>query len=444
MKKIRLNHLIAFVAIFGTAAFSSCKKDNPITTSDEAYYEIIDPEGTVISARDLADSIFGKDGANADEDMKELREQYLAGIERKEAELCEELGINGISMGYKSYSYKYYSKDQFGQTVLLSARVAWAQYWCFGWHNLDPDNLYLWEHYTITKDAQAPSNDGSTEMFIMGDNLMIMPDYIGYGVSKDLVHPYLNHEVTAINSIDAIEPGIAIWKKYGSGEMEDDWKMYVMGCSQGASNALAVHKYLETHPELSNKYRFDYSYCCAGAYDPALTMDTYYKWGKTAYIGSIPMTIKSMLACYPNDILTGWHEEDFYCEKYLKIKPQVDEMLRKKELDATELNKKIKELLGTDDPQLSDVLSEKALNKESPLAENFFKCLELNNLTKGWTPSHMIKLYASEDDDIVPYANTEAVKNAFGNNVSVFHSYWAGHVTTCYKWYGTFLLINGW
>ncbi len=444
MKKMKFNRLLAIIAMFGVAVFTSCKKDDPEGKTDEVYYEI-DPEGTVTyTSEELAEIVLGGDGANDDEDTKELRELFWARENRKEAELNEELGANGISMRYVSYKYKYYSKDQFGQTILLSARVGWSQYWFFGWHNLDPDNLYLWEHYTITKDAEAPSNDGSTELFIMGDNLMIMPDYIGYGVSKDLVHPYLNHEVTAINSIDAIEPGIAIWKKYGSGTMEDDWKMYVMGCSQGASNALAVHKYLETHPELSNKYRFDYSYCCAGAYNPALTMDTYYSWGKTAYIGSIPMTIKSMLACYPNDIMTGWHEEDFYCEKYLKIKDQVDELLKKKEVDATELNKKIKSLLGTDDPQLKDVLSEKALDKSSPLAENFFKCLEKNNLTTGWTPSHLIKLYASKDDDIVPYANTEAVKNAFGDKVSVFHSYWAGHVLTCKKWYGTFMVINGW
>lgn len=253
-----------------------------LSCSKTVYFEVPgEPEYKTVE--DMADEVFGKEGSNADENGRELRETILkAAKERKDSlEVIYGEGANGFSVRTVSYKYYYRSKDQTGRTITLSAKVAWSQYWLFGWRNLDPDNLYLFEHYTITKDSEAPSNNGKMEMMVLGDNLLIMPDYIGYGFTKQEVHPYLNHELTAINSIDALEAGIAVWKKFGSGEMEDDWKMYVLGCSQGASNALAVHKYLETHPELSNKWRFDYSYCCAGAYDPALTMRKYYERGKT-------------------------------------------------------------------------------------------------------------------------------------------------------------------
>jgi len=442
---MKFNRFFAAVAVIGTMLLSSCQKEETkgdgMPDVDDVWYEVDSAGPETKTVKEMADEVFGKEGANADDDGKELRETILQAAEKREEALAEEFGANGLSIRTISYKYYYRSKDQSGRTITLSAKVAWGQYWFFGWHNLDPDNLYLFEHYTITKDAEAPSNNGKMEMMILGDNLLIMPDYIGYGFTKQEVHPYLNHELTAINSIDALEAGIAVWKKHGSGEMEDDWKMYVLGCSQGASNALAVHKYLETHPELSNKWRFDYSYCCAGAYDPALTMRKYYEWGKTAYIGAIPMTIKSMLVSYPDE-MSKWKEDDFYCSHYKEIKDQVDELLSKKEIDATELNKKIKGLLNNENPTLKDILSVDALDENSELAKAFFACLEKNNLTKDWTPYHMIKLYASKSDDIVPYENTTAVKDAFGDKVSLFHSYGAGHVATCEKWYGTIAVGN--
>ncbi len=386
--------------------------------------------------------VFGKDGANSNEEMNTLRELYYKNLEAKKAELNEEYGTNACVPGYISYKFYYRSKNLKGEDVTLSGRVAWGTYWLFGWKNADPDNIYLLEHYTITDNAECPSEDGTTDMsLVTGDNLLIMPDYIGYGLSKTSLHPYLNHEIAATNSIDALEAAYAVWKKYGSGELEDDWKMYVLGASQGASNALAVHKYLDTHEELAKKWRFDYSYCCCGAYNPELTMDKYYEWGKTAYVGALPMTIKSMLASYP-DILKGYKEDDFYSEKYLAIKSTIDEMLEKKNANTTELNHKIKDLLGTQEPTLEDMLSKDALDKSSELCKAFFVCLGKNNLLTGWTPTHKIHLYSTDVDEIVPYANALALQEAFGDKVKIEKTCSNTHVTTCYRWYATLATGN--
>ena len=64
---------------------------------------------------------------------------------------------------------------------------------------------------------------------------------------------------------------------------------------------------------------------------------------------------------------------------------------------------------------MSDILSEEILTKESELSRALYECLELNDLTKGWTPSHPIELFYSELDEIVPYENAMAVYNAFGD-----------------------------
>ncbi len=434
MKKINYLLLLLSVAA-GMFAFASCQKADPdVLDDDDIVVEVSDIQ--CYTAEELADKVFGPEGSNDDETMAEARENFLKRAKEKEAALQEEYGANGLALMWISCDYKYFSTDVAGEEIVLSARVAWGGYWFFGMHHLDPDNIYLLEHYTITSNAECPSVDGSTDCcLVTGDNLLVMPDYIGYGASRDRVHPYLNHEIAAINSIDALKSAIKVWKRNGSGTLENDWKLYVLGASQGASNALAVHKYFDTHDDLASEWRFDYSYCCCGAYDPALTMNTYYEWGKTAYIGAIPMTIKSMIVSYP-EILSAYKEEDFYSEKYLEIKDQVDEILAGKEHNTEQLNNKMKELLGTQNPTLEDILSKDALDKESDLCKAFFECLEKNNLTVGWTPKHKIKLYATPNDDIVPYANTEAVQKAFGDKVTVKMDYWKRkHVACCTTWY---------
>ena len=434
MKKIHYLLLLLSTAA-GMAVFSSCSKDGPDTPEEkDNLVEVSDIQ--YYTADEMADKVFGPEGSNADETMAEAREQFLKLAREKEAALQEEYGTNGLALMYISCDFKYFSTDLDGEGIVLSGRVAWGGYWFFGIHHMDPDNIYLLEHYTITSNAECPSEDGSTDCcLVTGDNLLVMPDYIGYGATRDRVHPYLNHEIAAINSIDALKAAVEAWKRNGSGTLEDDWKLYVLGASQGASNALAVHKYFDTHDDLAKEWRFDYSYCCCGAYDPALTMNTYYEWGKTTYIGAIPMTIKSMIASYP-EILSGFKEEDFYCEKYLKVKDDIDAILAGKNHNTEQLNHKMKDLLGTQDPQLSDILSAKALDKKSDLCKAFFECLEKNNLTVGWTPKHQIHLYASKSDDIVPSANSEAVKNAFGDKVTLKWDFWdRKHVNTCTAWY---------
>lgn len=441
MRNNIFNHLLAVLAAAGTVLFSSCdKEDNSGTEDGEVQYEITGEFS--YTATEMADKLFGPDGANADD---ELKEAFLAKVHEKEAKLEEELGANGLAFGYRGCSFNYLSTDEFGKSIVLSGLVSWGTYWLFGTHDLDPDDIYLWEHHTITANNECPSLDGSTEMAVAGDNLLIMPDYIGYGASKSRLHSYLNYDVAAINSIDALKAGYEVWKQKGSGVMEDDWHLYVIGTSQGGSNALAVHKYLDTHPQLASDWRFDYSYCSSGPYSPTITMQEYYDKGYAGFECVIPMTIKSMLYCYPA-VMGKWSEEDFYSDKYLEHKAEIDKIYVDKCAGSGTINIQIRKFLGitVDDDdethaQLTDIMSKSALDQNSEMMKAFFYCLDKNDLTKGWTPTHKMKLYASETDDVVTYKNTQAVKDAFGDKVEVFKSYWAGHVATCKKWYTTIL-----
>lgn len=444
---MKLNYLIRFWAVIAALALIACEKKDPQSDPEEQtpMYEIIE-ENVFTSEEMLEDFVAKNDLTQAD--VKEMYDALVTKEEDRKEEMAQEFGSNGLATGYKTYTYKYWSDDEHGNPIRLSARVAWGTVWLpWGSIDLDPDHIYLYEHYTITKNDECPTaHSSSTEIqMLTGDLLLIMPDYIGYGNTRDRIHPYLNYDVTVKNSIDALEAGYQVFQdKHSSKKMEKGWKMYVLGCSQGGGNALAVHKYLDTHEDLAKKWRFDYSYCGSGPYSPALTFKKYLQSQSHSYPVVIPMTLKAMISSYP-DIMSGIKEEDFYSAKYLEIKSKIDKLLTEKNKDADEINAVIFKHFGKkSNINIHDMLSEDAKKMDSQITKALFKCLELNDLTTGWTPTRKIKLYHGKSDDIVPYANAQAVKDAFGDKVELFTSYVVtGHVVDCGKFLST-VLLNNW
>lgn len=467
MKENKHNYLhLLLLAIVGCFVFSACSdddftgnNDNPSSQDaaqdtaaiDTSKIKVIAGDSICLTASQLADSLYGPAGSNSgDSTNAARRELFMKNVQAAEDSLERVNGANGIAISFVIQEFQYESKDEYGNPIWLSGKAVWGKYWFGGWHYANPENLYLYEHYTILTDAECPSKSSfKMELISVGPNVLtILPDYIGYGKTRNKVHPYLNHEVCAINSIDAMEAGYKLFMQCTdkNTKMKDNWKMYVLGCSQGGGNALAVHKYLDTHLDMANKWHFAYSYCSSGPYSPRKTMDYYYDSGKLTYPVVIPLVIKSMMHSYP-EIMSKYNEEDFYSEKYLKVKDKIDDLLAKKETKSVDMIKKMKELLGVNEKETittKDILSEKALDTNSDITQALYKCLDKNDLTTGWTPIHKIELYHSKEDDIVPYTNAEAVVNAFGTDkVKMYRCYNAGHVTTCSRWLGS-LFFNRW
>lgn len=420
---------------------------------EDVKYEIVSDE--TLTTEEFIEAVFGKDGANGDEGKEELIRNFRKKQQALSDKLAAELGSNGLAMGYRSINYTYYSKDAYGNRILLSARVYWGTYWFFGTYDLDPDYIVLCPHYTICSNDECPTQTHTPEaMSICGDNLVIMPDYIGYGQTVDRLHPYINQKLCAQNSIDALEAGYKVFKDNADASMESDWKMYVVGASQGGGNALAIHKWLDQHLDFANNWNFDYSYCCAGPYDPGLTFEKYFEHVKHSLPCVFPLTIKAMKEAYP-EILGKWKEEEFYSKDYVKNhKEEIDEMISSKKYTLTDINNKLFTWYSPSfsdgavkilEIEITDLLSDEVQDKNSEMYKALMKCLKDQEVISGWTPTHKIKLYHSEEDDVVPFENAQAVKDAFGDKVEIFTSGYGttGHVATCAKFLGS-VLVNNW
>lgn len=382
--------------------------------------------------------------SNIPEDYAAFKEPLTKAFALRENALTEALGNTDIQIGFRKISYQYSSTDVKGEPITLSATAYWLGYFADGaWNDLKPDNICLMEHYTITNDAETPSNTFAIEMFITGNTLTIMPDYIGYGATKELVHPYLNHDVCAINSIDALTAGYDLFNDSVKCGMSEGWELHLAGASQGAANAIAVHKYMDTDLELANKWNFASSNCSSGPYSPVETIDKYIINGKVTYPVVFPLVIKSMFDSYP-EIMGNFTEEMAYSQSYLAVKTEIDTMISNKKYNTAAINqvfidkvrKTVDANLSDNEIYLTDILSSEMLNKESAICKAIYRCLEKNDLTKGWTPIHPMKLHYSPIDDVVPQENSLAMLEAFGDNIVTLElsSSPTNHIATCSLW----------
>ena len=327
-------------------------------------------------------------------------------------------GLTDEVIGFRRVTYLYESMDQYGNKAELSSLAYWLGYFDDGeWYDLSPDNICLMEHYTITSVDECPTNSIVLEPFVLGNTLVIMPDYIGYGVTADMVHPYLNHGLCALNSIDALTAGFTAFRDISESDLAEGWQLEVMGASQGGGNALAVHKYMDTHKDFAQTWHFSGSYCAAGPYDPCLTVDKYFEAGVTDSPVLFVLTIKAMYDSYP-EILGRFDKDSMYSDKFLGIRDSIEGMVDSKEYSTSMINFKIISKLspGNVEIALSDILSTEMLDKDSDICMAFYECLGKNDLTSGWEPINPIRLYYSEADKTVPCDNAIAVLDAFGDD----------------------------
>jgi pimeloyl-ACP methyl ester carboxylesterase len=406
-------------------------------------------EGVSYTPEQLAEFLMeNKDGANADEIEKltKIRDNFLSNVQNVKDSLERVHGTNGISYFYNIHRYTYRSEDQYGNRVTLSAMAAWPYYILpWGAYDYDPDDIMLFEHYTIGSDEEAPTNSRETQtvaIFMSHEDLVIAPDLIGYGQTRDSVHLYLNHDVTAKNSVDAIQAGIDVFNKYKTSntELEKDWGLYVVGMSQGGASALAVQKYFDTHADEAEKFRFKAAICCSGPYSPSATIHHYIDSGKgLEFPFVIPMTTKSMRASYP-ELRSKYMESEFYTDTYITdAMPHIDKLFQYKESTNKEISEEIARRLhlSDDSVKISDIFNSKALDPNSQINKDMMAALKKNDLVTGWTPKHKIYLMHGRDDEVVPYINAVSVAANFGKNVMLVTSGSpSGHNSTCYAFLG--------
>jgi pimeloyl-ACP methyl ester carboxylesterase len=281
---------------------------------------------------------------------------------------------------YVTFPVAYWSTDPQGDSLLVSGRVYLPK-------QRHLNGIMIACHYTITSNMEAPSNMLSMEsLFAMKGYAVIMPDYVGYGLSRDKLHPYLHWRSAAQTAVDLLNCMPELLEYYGYSYPID---VVVTGYSQGGAVALGVTRMLE---ELDSMWIVRKLYAGAGPYDPAGTYLYSMERNEMGIPAAIPLIVMGLSDAYDLE----FELEDFFLEPLLS---NYEEWVLSKEYTVGDINY----LMGS--TVMTELMTEEALDMDSPLADMLYEVL-LWNSNVGYDLRSPAYFLHSIDDEVVPILNT--------------------------------------
>jgi len=311
-------------------------------------------------------------------------------------------------------------------------------------------------------------------------NLVIIPDYEGYGVTKDRAHPYLSSELTARQVVDATRYGLELYKTASEIDavrhpFREGWRTISVGYSQGGATSMAVHRFIEQN-QLTDELQFSGSVCGDGPYNPVTTLMYYTQQALNEKPMSLavvlPLILKGM--CDSNPYMRNHQVSDYMNGRFLET--GILDWLASKEKSTGDIASAWKSLWKNgkngDTNYYKDVLTEsgskaylqKIMTSEAceyfqlllepylgsenlfvldssttlgdgafaddyitiadparpgkrGLMEDLHHALSYNDITKGWNPQHPLYLFHSYNDNVVPLSNRISAYLSFGDVV---------------------------
>ncbi len=290
------------------------------------------------------------------------------------------------------------------------------------------DVLVVDSHHTVCDNASVPSVMGSSMsgMAMAALYPMAATDYVGYGITSDLPHPYLCQEQNARNSLDIVPVALDILAQ----EAIVPKMLYNIGYSQGGGVALAAQKLLENdvqYADLKNQFPLGvHAVCGSGPYDPVATgKDIYAKEEKVSFPAVLPLLVNGFLSGASAELNQGLKFADFFQPVLTtpailtnaqgeKVEfPGLEAVIAQKEAGNDSVSALM--VMATGGKQgLADFFSADMMNKESDTYTRFFTWLAENSLCTGWKPEGEVNLFHLIEDDIVTSENTYLAAEALG------------------------------
>ncbi len=143
--------------------------------------------------------------------------------------------------------------------------------------------ILSYQNGTNTLHSAAPTKDPDNQLFqileMMGSTgfIIALPDYLGFGESEDMFHPYLHKESTVQSVLDMLRAVEEMVEAEESIEFNNN--IYLSGYSQGGWATMAVHEAIQK--QYSGEFKLKASACGAGPYN--LNTINEYVLGRTQY-----------------------------------------------------------------------------------------------------------------------------------------------------------------
>lgn len=300
----------------------------------------------------------------------------------------------------------YRGHDVDGSPITLSGKLILPK-------NGPVKNMVLVSHFTIGSNGECPSEAFPLEGILATKGYaVVIADYIGFGVTRDRIHPYMHVESTSRAVVDM---GLAV-KPYLEhiGRKPESDKVILFGYSQGGSTTLGVMKMIQN--ECADVLPLEKVYAGAGPYDLAATYDVAVEEDQTGIPCAIPMIIQGVN--YGHNM--GLEMKDFFKSPLLE---NYQEWINSKDYTVHQINK----LIGA--KSLRDIMTDEARDKRNPKTATLYKSLMINSVL-DFSPSVPLHMFHSREDKTVPFVNSQKAEKYFkGQNVTYDFGDYGAHAS---------------
>ncbi|WP_146153561.1 alpha/beta hydrolase family protein [Adhaeribacter arboris] len=261
-----------------------------------------------------------------------------------------------------------------------------------------PAPLLSTQHGTMFLDADAPTNFPDTfsgfELFASTGYVTLIPDYLGYGISKDVFHPYYDQKHSGLVVVDMIKAAKSCAEKQ---KIKLNNNLFLVGYSEGGYVTMAAQKEIEMHPEHGLKVTAAAE--GAGGYDLTAMLaavTTGQPYGNPSYLAFI---LQSYNTTY------NWNRPltDFFQEPYASRIPEL--------FNGTNGASKINNSLAKNPTELFNPAFYAELKK--PEGEKVLKQALVDNSFLNWVPQSPTRLYHGTADQSVFFQTSQTVYDRF-------------------------------
>jgi dipeptidyl aminopeptidase/acylaminoacyl peptidase len=262
------------------------------------------------------------------------------------------------------------------------------------------------QHGTTFQKSDAPSvNSGfqGMEFFASAGYITLIPDYLGYGESDEIFHPYYDQEHAASTVIDLVKAAKEFLKR---GEIPVSDKLFLAGYSEGGYVTLAAAKEIEEEP--AHGMKLTAVAAGAGGYDllamhKSITDAQYYSY--PSYLAFVMMSYNQT---YDWNKPLSYFFNGHYADSLAKY------------LNGNHGGGFINSKLTNHIPSLLNPRFYDGLRGDG---ETGFKLALKENSVAGWKTQVPIRLFHGTRDEIIPYQNSEITLERFqaagSNNVTL-------------------------
>lgn len=250
--------------------------------------------------------------------------------------------------------------------------------------------ILSFQHGTIAADSDAPTNSTEGQLyasFAALGYISVIPDFIGFGSSSNIIHPYYQEDISAQAVIDMIRATKEFILFNG---INSDERVFLAGYSEGGFVTMATHKAIEE--KYPNEFDLVASAPASGGYDlldmkdNLIAQETYHQPFYLAYVTVAHAEVNDDYAIIP----------EMFNEPYATAIPDF--------FDGTKSGSQINAELST--------------NMETLLTENFRLNSNTDDTFEGinaelednspidWQPIHPVYMYHGTADITVPYENS--------------------------------------